>query len=64
MQTYCCWQKEFGGLKLDHAERLKEPERENAKLKPLLASCRLQSHTAFVAGEGLECIDPGIWLWQ
>src|SRR5690242_6886805 len=33
-QTYYRWRKEFGGLKLDQAKRLKELERENAKLKP------------------------------
>jgi putative transposase len=31
-QTYYRWRKEFGGLKLDQAKRLKELERENAKL--------------------------------
>jgi len=30
-QTYYPWRKEFGGLKLDQAKRLKELERENAK---------------------------------
>src|SRR5271157_5168022 len=30
-QTYYRWRKEFGGLKLDQAKRLKELERENAK---------------------------------
>jgi len=32
-QTYYRWRKEYGGLKLDQAKRLKELERENAKLK-------------------------------
>jgi len=32
-QTYYRWRKEFGGLKLDQAKRLKELERENAKLR-------------------------------
>ena len=31
MQTYYRWRKEFGGLKLDQAKRLKELERENAE---------------------------------
>jgi hypothetical protein len=30
-------EKEFGGLKLDQAKRMKELERENAKLKRLVA---------------------------
>jgi hypothetical protein len=35
VQTYYRWRKEYGGLKLDQAKRLKELERENAKLKRL-----------------------------
>jgi hypothetical protein len=31
------WRKEYGGLKLDQAKRLKELERENAKLKRVVA---------------------------
>ena len=34
VQSYYRWRKEYGGLKLDQAKRLKELERENAKLKP------------------------------
>ena len=33
VQTYYRWRKEYGGLKLDQAKRLKELEKENAKLK-------------------------------
>lgn len=36
VQTYYCWRKEYGGLKLDQAKRMKELERENAKLKRLV----------------------------
>ncbi len=31
VQTYYRWRKEYGGLKLDQAKRLKELERENAQ---------------------------------
>jgi len=31
------WRKEYGGLKMDQAKRLKELERENARLKKLVA---------------------------
>ena len=41
-QTYYRWRKEFGGLKLDQAKRLKELERENAKLKRLVAELSLE----------------------
>ena len=37
IQTYYRWRKEYGGLKLDQAKRLKELERENAKLKRVVA---------------------------
>jgi putative transposase len=36
-QTYYRWRKEYGGLRTDQAKRLKELEKENARLKRLLA---------------------------
>ena len=36
-QTYYKWRREYGGLKIDQAKRLKELERENARLKKLVA---------------------------
>lgn len=36
-QTYYRWRKEYGGLKLDQAKHLKDLERENARLKKLVA---------------------------
>ena len=41
-QTYYRWRKEYGGLKLDQAKRLKELEKENAKLKRLVAELSLE----------------------
>ena len=35
-QTYYRWRKEYGGLQVDQARRLKELEQENAKLKRLV----------------------------
>ena len=32
-QTYYRWRKKYGGMSTDEAKRLKEVERENAKLK-------------------------------
>ena len=40
-QTYYRWRKEYGGLRMDQAKRLKELERENARLKKLLAEAEL-----------------------
>ena len=36
-QTYYRWRKEYGGMKMDQAKRHKELERENARLKKLVA---------------------------
>ena len=36
--TYYRWKKEYGGLQLEHAKRLKELEKENARLKKILAN--------------------------
>jgi putative transposase len=41
-QTYYRWRKEYGGLKLDQAKRLKDLERENTKLKRLVAELSLE----------------------
>jgi len=36
-QTYYRWRSEYGGMRLDQAKRLKELERENGRLKLLVA---------------------------
>ena len=36
-QTYYRWRKEYGGMQVSQARRLKELERENARLKKLVA---------------------------
>jgi len=36
-QTYYRWRKEYGGLRMDQAKRLKELERENTRLKRVVA---------------------------
>ena len=40
-QTYYMWRREYGGFKTDQAKRFKELERENARLKRLLAEAHL-----------------------
>lgn len=37
-QTIIRWRKEFGGLRVDQAKRLKELEAENARLKKIVAN--------------------------
>jgi transposase-like protein len=36
-QTYYRWRKEYGGLKVDQAKRLRDLERENSRLKRMVA---------------------------
>ena len=42
-QTYYRWRKEYGGLQVDQAKRLKDLESENAKLKRLVANLSLDN---------------------
>jgi transposase-like protein len=42
-QTYYRWRKEYGGMRTDQARRLKELERENARLKKLVADLSLDN---------------------
>lgn len=41
--TYAKWRKEFGGMQIDQAKRLKELERENARLKKVVADLALDN---------------------
>ncbi len=42
-QTYYRWRKEYGGLRVDQARRLKELERENGRLKKRVADQALDN---------------------
>ena len=39
--TYYRWRKEYGGMRVDQAHRLKELEQENSRLKRLVADLSL-----------------------
>ncbi len=41
-QTYHRWRKQFGGMKADDAKRLRELERENSRLKRIVADKELE----------------------
>ena len=41
--TYHRWRKQYGGMKADDARRLKELERENARLKRIVADQVLEN---------------------
>lgn len=42
-QTYYRWRKQYGGMKVEQAKRLKELEKENAQLKKLVADLSLDN---------------------
>jgi transposase len=51
-QTYYRWKKRFGGLRMDQAKRLKELEKENSRLKRLLADAELDKAILREVAEG------------
>jgi type III secretion system FlhB-like substrate exporter len=51
-QTYYRWKKKFGGLRIDQAKRLKELEKENSRLKRLLADAELDKAILREAASG------------
>ena len=51
-QTYYRWRKEYGGLKLDQAKRLKELEKENGRLKRLVAELSLEKQVLRDVAQG------------
>jgi putative transposase len=50
--TYYRWRKEYGGMKLDQARRLKDREKENGRLKRLLAEAELDKAILKEAASG------------
>ncbi len=42
-QTYYRWRKEYGGMRINQAKRLKELDKENARLKKLVADLSLDN---------------------
>ena len=51
-QTFYRWRKEYGGMRLDQAKRLKQLEKENARLKRLVADLSLDNQILKEAAEG------------
>ena len=51
-QTYHRWRNQFGGMKADDAKRLKDLERENARLKRIVADKELQIEALKELGRG------------
>ena len=51
-QSYYRWRREYGGLKVDQARRLKELERENTRLRRAVADLTLEKLVIKEATEG------------
>ena len=51
-QTYYRWRKEYGGLRVEQAKRLKSLEKENTRLKKLVADLSLDNAILKEATEG------------
>jgi putative transposase len=50
--TYYRWRKEYGGLRVDQAKRMKELEQENGRLKKLVANLSLDNQILKEAASG------------
>ena len=51
-QTYYRWRKEYGSLSMDQAKRLKEVEKENTRLRKLVADLSLDKAILKEVAEG------------
>jgi len=51
-QTYYRWRREYGGMRVDQARRLKELEKENGRLKKLVADLSLDNAILKEAARG------------
>ena len=51
-QTYYRWRKEYGGMQVSQAKRLKDLEKENARLKKAVAELTLDKLILKEAAEG------------
>ena len=51
-QTYYRWRKEYGGLRIEQAKKLKSLEKENTRLKKLVADLSLDNAILKEAAEG------------
>ncbi len=51
-QTYYRWRREYGGMRIEQVKRLKELEKENARLKRLVADLSLDNDILKEASRG------------
>ncbi len=55
-QTYYRWRKEYGGMRVEQAKRLKDLEKENARLKKLVAELSLDNSILKEAAEAISFV--------
>jgi putative transposase len=51
-QTYYRWRKEYGGMRVEQAKKLKELDKENTRLKKLVADLSLDNAILKEVAEG------------
>jgi len=51
-QTYYRWRKEYGGIRMDQAKRLRELEKENSQLRKLVTDLSLDNSILKEAARG------------
>ena len=51
-QTYYRWRKEYGGMRVEQARKLKELEKENSRLKKIVADLSLDNSILKEAARG------------
>ena len=51
-QTYYRWRREYGGMRVEQARRLRELEKENSRLKKLVADVSLDNAILKEAAKG------------
>ena len=51
-QTYYRWRREYGGMRVEQAKRLRELEKENSRLKKLVADISLDNAILKEAARG------------
>ena len=62
--TYHRWRNQYGGMKADDVKRLRELERENQRLKRIVANQALDIDGLKEIARGRMKVKLGRWLWR
>ena len=62
--TYHRWRNQYGGMKADDVKRLRELERENQRLKRIVANQALDIDGLKEIARGRMKVRLGRWLWR